>query len=252
MSELVRTLKKAVTLRRLAGVAAGLCVLAAAPARGQDVAVLESRLHELALAHAGSSGAASGAHGTPVITRVEVRIGELDRRVRLSPCARIEPYLPPGLKPWGRTRIGVRCKDGERRWNVFLPATVSVYAQAWVARTALSAGEVLTAEMVQPAEVDLAAAPSPAVLDLSQAIGRRIAAPLAAGEALRSSHLRPKQWFAAGETVKVVARGRGFAISSEGRALAAGLEGQPVKVRTHNGRVLTGIALDQHTVEVRL
>ena len=44
--------------------------------------------------------------------RAEVVMGNLDSRLRLAPCQAIEPYLPPGTKLWGRSRIGLRCTDG--------------------------------------------------------------------------------------------------------------------------------------------
>ena len=61
---------------------------------------------------------------TPSPLRMEVSVGTLDERLRLAPCARIEPYLPAGAKLWGRTRLGLRCLEGATRWNVFLPITV--------------------------------------------------------------------------------------------------------------------------------
>ena len=51
---------------------------------------------------------------------------------------------------------------------------------------------------------------------------------------------------------EVLAVGRGFSVSSEGMALAPGLEGRPVRVRAANGRILTGMARAAHLVEVRL
>lgn len=230
-------------------------VLAAPAVRAQDGAPagdIETTLRTLAQGHVASAAPKVRGGTAPHVTRIEVKVGELDSRMKLAPCRRMQPYLPPGLKPWGHTRIGVRCVEGPKRWNVYLPVTVRVFAEAWVASAPLSAGVLLAPAMVRQAEVDLAASPSPAVIDLSQAVGRKLATPLSAGEALRSSHLRPKQWFAAGDTVKVIARGRGFSVSGEGRALMAGLDGQSVRVRTDNGRVLTGIARAEGTVEVRL
>jgi hypothetical protein len=32
--------------------------------------------------------------------RMEVAVGELDSRLRLAPCARIEPYIPVGARLW--------------------------------------------------------------------------------------------------------------------------------------------------------
>ena len=46
--------------------------------------------------------------------RMEVSVGALDERLRLAPCARVEPYLPAGARLWGRTRLGLRRRDGRR------------------------------------------------------------------------------------------------------------------------------------------
>ena len=53
--------------------------------------------------------------------RMEVEVGALDERLRLAPCARVEPYLPAGARLWGRSRLGLRCLEGATRWNVFCP-----------------------------------------------------------------------------------------------------------------------------------
>jgi flagella basal body P-ring formation protein FlgA len=178
--------------------------------------------------------------------------GRLDPRLRLAPCERIEPYLPPGARAWGRTRVGLRCVQGPSPWNVFLPVTVKVFASAWVAVAALPAGTVLQAQALQEAEVDWAAATSAPVADASLLVGRVLSRPLAAGAVVRSSDLKQRQWFGAGDTVKLVARGSGFSVSGEGQALSAGVEGQPVRVRIEGGRVLSGLAVGLNRVEVPL
>ena len=43
-----------------------------------------------------------------------------------------------------------------------------------------------------------------------------------------------------------------FSVTGEGQALSAGIEGQTVKVRTENGRVLSGMAVGHNRVEVQL
>jgi flagella basal body P-ring formation protein FlgA len=184
--------------------------------------------------------------------RVEVEVGRLDPRLKLAPCARIDTYLPSGFKPWGRTRVGLRCVEGAVRWNVFLPVTVKVHGPALVAASALQAGSVLTADDLSEAEIDLAADPAAALTDPALLVGRVLARTVSAGQALRQHHVRPRQWFAAGETVKVVAVGAGFAVQTEGQAVSAGLEGSPVRVRTDSGRIVTGQAVGERRVEVAL
>lgn len=208
-----------------------------------DAAVLQQIQ---SLSEQASAGLASGA------MRVEVEAGQLDPRLRLAPCDRIEAHLPPGTKAWGRTRIGLRCVDGPKPWNVYLPMTVKVFAPALVAAVALPAGTVLRTEQLQTAEVDWAAGRSSPLADASRLVGRVLLRPLAAGAALRQDDLKQRQWFGAGDTVQVLARGRGFSVSGEGQALSPGIEGRPVRVRTDNGRVLSGQAVGLNRVEVAL
>ena len=183
--------------------------------------------------------------------RVEVQVGALDPRLRLAPCARVEPYVPAGTKLWGRSRIGLRCTEGPTRWNVYLPLVVKVYGQALTAVAALPAGSVLAAADFRPAEVDLADGAAP-LRAAEAALGRTLARPLAPGQALRATDLRPRQWFAAGDTVQITAVGAGFRITGEGQALGPGLEGRPARVRIEGGRIVVGEPVADRQVQVRL
>jgi flagella basal body P-ring formation protein FlgA len=184
--------------------------------------------------------------------RVEVKVGKLDPRLRLAPCQHIDTYLPPGLPVWGATRIGLRCTQGTKLWNVSIPIQVSVYAQATVLKGALAAGSVLDASQLTQAEVDIAAAPGAAVSDPMLAVGRTLQRSLAAGATLRQNDLKPRQYFAAGETVRVNAVGPGWSVVTEGQAIGAGIEGQSVHVRTEGGRLLTARPTGDRQVEVAL
>lgn len=184
--------------------------------------------------------------------RVEIEVGQLDPRLRLAPCQKIEPYLPQNSRPLGKTRIGLRCVQGAKAWNVYLPITVKLLAPSLVATGALPAGTLLEARHLRSAEVDLAEHPSPAIGQSEAALGRTLGRGLAAGDALRQGDLRQRQWFRAGDMVRVVAAGPGFAISSQAQAIDAGVEGQPVRARTESGRVITGLATDTLRLDVRL
>ncbi len=205
---------------------------------------LEQQVRELALSSAAPAGA-----GTP---RVEVSVGQLDPRLRLAPCQHVEPYLPDGMRPWGKSRIGLRCTQGPSKWNVYLPITVRVFGTALVARNGVSAGTVLAADDLAQADVDLAEDNSPALVNAHLAVGRTLTHALKAGQSLRQSHLKARQWFTAGETVTVLAQGDGFSVAGEAQALNPGIEGQPVRVRTESGRVLTGLPVGERRVEFPL
>jgi flagella basal body P-ring formation protein FlgA len=184
--------------------------------------------------------------------RVEVVVGQLDPRLHLAPCERIEPYLPANARLWGKSRIGLRCKEGRSAWNVYLPIVVKVWGRALVVPAGAAAGSILADSDLDEAEVDLAEEFTPAFFDRKLVVGRTLAQALRPGQAVRQAHIKSRQWFAAGETVKLVAVGEGFALESVGQALTNGIEGQPARVRTENGRVVTGVPAGERRMELTL
>lgn len=196
--------------------------------------------------------AARAVLGAEVPVRVELTVGQLDPRLRLAPCTKVDVAMPAGHRPWGRTRIGLRCVQGPVAWNVTLPLTVKVHAPALVVAQSLPTGTVLQAAHLQTAEVDWAENASPVVTGADAAVGRTLARPVSAGHSLRQADLKQRQWFAAGDPVRIVAVGPGFAVSGEGVALSPGLEGQPARIRTESGRLLTGMPRGDRRVEVTL
>lgn len=184
--------------------------------------------------------------------RMEVSVGSLDPRLRLAPCARVEPYLPPGARLWGRTRLGLRCVEGPTAWNVYLPVTIKAFGPAWVLTGAVAPGAVLTANDATQAEVDWAEESAPVMAQPEMWVGQTAARQLVAGQALRQSMVRPPQLFRAGAQVKVIAQGPGYAISSAGQAMSAGAVGQTIRIRMDNGRIVSGTVNDSGTVVVPL
>ena len=182
--------------------------------------------------------------------RMEVSVGELNSRLQLAACAKVEPYIPAGMRLWGKTRLGLRCVEGASKWNVFLPVTIRAFGPAWVLKDNISAGTMLTANDAIEAEVDWAAESSPIAATPAQWVGQVALRPLSSGQALRQAFLKPAQVFQAGSQVRVIAQGVGFQITSSGLALSAGVVGQPARVKMENGRVMSGVVLDDRTVQM--
>lgn len=184
--------------------------------------------------------------------RMEVTVGALDSRVKLAACGNIEAYVPPGSRLWGRSRIGMRCVDGISRWNVTLPVTVRAMGEAWVVRNQINSGANISESDVTRGEVDWAEEQSPVLADKTAWLGQTASRTLTTGQAMRQGMVRPAQVFQAGASVKIVAQGPGFQISSEAQALSAGVIGQQARVRMDNGRVASGTVLDMRTVKIDL
>jgi flagella basal body P-ring formation protein FlgA len=188
----------------------------------------------------------------PPKARIEVAVGAPSPLLKLAPCNTIDASLPAPPRRFGNGgRVTVRCTDGAR-WSLYLPLTVKVHAPAVVLAQTLPPGTELTAAHLKMAEVDIAASPSPTFDQFDGVIGRRLMTGMAAGSEVRASDLRVRQWFAAGDPVTLVAAGQGFAVEGEGEAMAPGVEGQPVRVRTPSGRIVLGTPTGERRVEVPL
>lgn len=229
----------ALTLRR---VVAGVVLAGSATALGaQDLTQLSQQWLQGALAQSSPQSMA---------LRMEVQVGKLDPRLNLAPCLRIEPYLPSGSKLWGRTRIGMRCVEGDKPWNVFLPVTVQAFGPAWVLSNNVSMGEPLTLDHAMQSEVDWAESPHAIIALPDDWVGQTAARNLTAGMALRQTMVKAPQLFKPGTGVKVLVQGGGFTVTASGKALEGGAVGQSVRVRMDNGRTVIGTVTPQGDVAV--
>lgn len=181
--------------------------------------------------------------------RVEVTLGELNPRLQLAPCARIEPFLPANVRLWGRSTIGLRCVQGAT-WSVQMPVTVRVFGPALVATRPLAPNTPLTDADFTITEVEWTREPQGVATDPAQIDQRVLTRAVATGQPVPLAALRAPQVIAAGDPVKLLGQGKGFAITAQAVALASAHDGQSVRVRTDSGRILTGTARAGRRVEV--
>ena len=127
-----------------------------------------------------------------------------------------------------------------------------LWAPALVLREPRRAGHELRESDLVLGEADWAAHADAPITQLGAMVGRALARPLPAGQPVRPDSLQRRQWFAAGDTVRVIARGAGYSVSGEGQALTRGLDGESARVRTAGGRVVTGTAVAENRVEIPL
>ncbi|MFN5349279.1 MAG: flagellar basal body P-ring formation chaperone FlgA [Polaromonas sp.] len=184
--------------------------------------------------------------------RVEVIVGKLDMRLQLAPCAKVETFLPPGTRLWGRSRVGLRCTDDAVRWQVFLPIRIKAIGPAWVLRYTLPANSVLSEQDAVLQDVDWAESTSPVLAQASDWAGKSLARTSLSGETISLAMVRAQPVFASGARVKLVAQGSGFNISSAGYALGAGVPGQNVSVRLESGRIVSGVVHSDGVVTLGL
>ncbi len=176
-------------------------------------------------------------------------LGGIDPRLRLPRCAKAQAFVPAGSKLWGNTTVGVRC-DAPAAWSIYVPVTVKVTAGTVVSVRPLSQGQVLSAADVALRSQDLTQLPPGTLTDPAEAVGKTLVSPLPAGYPLRADMLKAPMAVFQGQNVRLTAKGPGFTVSSEGKAMGNAADGQPVQVRTPSGQVVKGIARSGGVVEI--
>lgn len=181
--------------------------------------------------------------------QITLEVGQADPRLALGQCNQLDAFLPTGARAWGRINVGVRCLSGAS-WTVFVPARVRVDGEYLVAARALGRGQMIGEGDITPMRGDLTELPPNMIIDPRQAIGLSANVAMAAGQPLRADWLKAPVAVQSGQIVKLLARGNGFSVSHDGRALAAAQAGQTVQVRTGGGQVVSGVARAGGIVEV--
>ncbi len=157
----------------------------------------------------------------------------------LPPCEEPEAFLPAHAKAWGRVSVGVRC-NSERPWVRYVPAHVAVMGRYHVAARDIGAGQNLTPADTRVQEGDLTALPASVISESSQLAGMTALNSIASGAPLRRELLRGMMIIQQGQNIKVVSRGSGFVVSSEGKALTDAAFGAVIQVRMRGGQLLSG------------
>ncbi|MDP2827247.1 MAG: flagellar basal body P-ring formation chaperone FlgA [Sulfuricellaceae bacterium] len=182
--------------------------------------------------------------------QVSIVTSPLDPRLNLAACFEIDYFVPAGSRLWGNTNIGARC-SAPTLWTIYIPATVSIVADIVFSARPLSPGQTLTAADIQIKSDDITQYAAGVISAPAQAIGKTPALGIAAGYPLRLDMLRAPYVILQGQSVRIVAGGRGFQVNSEGKALNNATVGSLVSVRTQSGRVIKAIAKESGVAEVQ-
>lgn len=180
--------------------------------------------------------------------KVTIAMGKLDAS-RLPPCTAHEAFSPPGTRMIGKTHVGVRCL-GPNIWSVLVPVQISVTGNYVSTARALAAGQVIQPGDLVSSAGDLSTLPAGVVADPALAIGKTLRNSLGAGQPLRDNQLLAPMVIRQGQTVRVLSKGSGFAVSSEGRALSNASEGQIAQIRMPSGQTVSGIAKSDGSIEI--
>lgn len=180
--------------------------------------------------------------------KVGVVVGKVDVSQRAA-CTEHEAYFPQGSRLRGKTHIGVRCLSPVT-WSVLVPMEITVTGNYVTTARSLVAGQTVEDSDLSVVSGDLGRLPTGVVTDPRTAVGKTLRNSLGMGEPLRNNHLLAPLLIRQGQSVRVISRGTGFAVSSEGKAINNAAEGQVAQVRMGSGQTISGIVKADGSVEI--
>lgn len=183
--------------------------------------------------------------GTP---KIVVSAPDTDQ---FAACNQLQVFERGQLQLRSRLSVGVRCL-APQPWTTYVQASVSIEGMYYVAAHTIAADATIGPNDLEQRSGDLLRLPRGVVLDPARLIGYVARQRIRVGQPIKSRSIRSPESIQRGQTVRTVAKGRGFTASSSGTALASGPPGSSIQVKTRSGRIITGTVVDAHTVQIAM
>lgn len=185
--------------------------------------------------------------------RTEIRMGSLDRRLRLARCdAPLEGFLPPGGRLQGNTSVGVRC-TGSRPWKLYVPARIARFREVAVASGYIGRGTRITGDQVTLAERNVTDWNRGFITEAGQAVGKTAKRDVREGQIIDPRALTRPTLIRRGEQVTIITKTSAIEVRMKGKALSNGARGELIRVEnTKSQRIIEGEVTARGFVTVRL
>jgi len=193
-------------------------------------------------------------NATPDNKNIQVKAAAMDYRLRLAQCeSELSHSLPQGHRLQGRVAVGARCTDGSHRWSIFVPVTITQFADVIVTTETVSKGEFLKASQVKLERRSLNFLHNGYLKTLQQAIGQRLKTTLAKGLVIRPNQLNRPYDIKRGQNVNILAKSDLISVRNKGKALSDARIGDRIRVKNSStDKIVEGTVTYNGLVEIKL
>lgn len=174
--------------------------------------------------------------------RIEIELANLDPRLQIPACALpLQSELRSQNPNGGRVTVRVSC-PGDAPWTRHIAASVNIYRQVIVARSALSRGSILSPADLSTEEYNISQLRGRIYQNPEELIGMELQRSLSAGTALTDAVIQEPVLVQRGETVVLTATRGNVSIRQTATAMQDGRKGQQISVRNvRSDRVIQAI-----------
>jgi flagella basal body P-ring formation protein FlgA len=187
----------------------------------------------------------------PKDATVQVSLVKQDERIGTPACPEALFSNTTNNRLWGRTFLKVQCIGGESS-GFFVGVDFDVFAPVLVIKKTISIGQALEPDDVEFTTTNIAQLPQGWINNMAHINNKTATRTLTPGLVLRQDYMKGTPLIRRGDTVRVTMKGQGFSIGGSAQAVEAAEQGQSIKVKTSQGKILTGIATEPSLVELTL
>lgn len=162
---------------------------------------------------------------------VQINVGRIDSRLQLSACddnLTLKINEPPHHAR--NITVKVSCMN-KKRWTIYIPVSIDIYANVLVSTRSLQRGDILTQDDLEFKRMNISSIGRGHVEDLSRILGMEMKRPLRPGDVVRLPHLNKPDIVRKGQIVVVSSSSRFLRVETSGIALVNGYLGERIRVK---------------------
>ncbi len=211
-----------------------------------DPTSLRSEVRSFLEAETSSMGHSSG-------RRVEIEVGNIDPRLRLTACPQdLLLSLNGNGRALGRVQVKVQCA-GDYAWTKYVPVEIKIFESVLVASHTLSRGVLLEESHLRLQELDISQLRRTPLFESQQAIGKELKHSLTVGSPVALESLRLPKVVQRGDMVQLVAETENLQVRQQAEALEDGEVGKLIDVRNTSSKlVVQAVVVAAGKVKIQL
>lgn len=147
-------------------------------------------------------------------------------------------------KPWGNMTIGVQCDNKKS----FMQIYVAVSGHYLIAKQPITAGSVITEDLIDLKSGWLDKLPSSVILNKSDVLNYIATRNINQNETIKMAMLQKNWLVKAGQIVKVIIDDEDYQVTTNGKALNNAILDDKISIKLNSGNIIEGILTNQGVI----
>lgn len=147
-------------------------------------------------------------------------------------------------KPWGNMTIGVQCDNKKS----FIQIYVAVSGHYLIAKQPITAGSVITEDLIDLKSGWLDKMPSSVILNKSDVLNYIATRNINQNETIKMAMLQKNWLVKAGQIVKVIIDDEDYQITTNGKSLNNAILDDKISIKLNSGNIIEGILTNQGVI----